>query len=303
MSTGKTKSNVERTNFDEHYLNLEGDCGFLYSLVDSPMHTHLDFYEFSLITAGSFINEYRGQRRILNKNTFVFFGLNESHAMMKNHPDSVHFTFFVKRDFFENFCQQHFPLHPEMLSAHYIEEHLSYEQADAITLIFNTIANSIGQDHLELFRFFLYTALFYCFINKQFVTVPNTDKEELSLNTSIYIKDLVYHLNSYDYMQDDIASIYRLFPLSQSTLINQFKKYTGYTIVQYRHIKRMEYAAQMLTVYDCRVTDVAAKIGINSLSYFSKKFKEFFGVLPSDFHQSNNNVKYVKPDTFFQEGT
>ena len=66
-------------------------------------------------------------------------------------------------------------------------------------------------------------------------------------------------------------------------MINSFRRRTGYTIVQYLGIKKMEYAAQMLRNSENNVTDIAAAVGISSLSHFIHKFKEHFGVSPKEY--------------------
>ena len=143
-------------------------------------------------------------------------------------------------------------------------------------------------DHNELFKLFLYNALYNAFLLTKIKKKTNV---EIDSDIARHIKDMVYHFDSFDYLQTDIAEIYNTYPASQSTLITQFKKYTGYSIVQYRHLKRMEYAAHMLSVYNCNISDVATAIGISSISYFSKKFKEHFGMLPSEYHKRSINPR------------
>ena len=51
--------------FKEHAFSNDAKYAQLYVACDTPLHTHFDFYEFSLVTYGSFINEYKGQQNIL----------------------------------------------------------------------------------------------------------------------------------------------------------------------------------------------------------------------------------------------
>ena len=79
--------------------------------------------------------------------------------------------------------------------------------------------------------------------------------------------------------------MYAYYPLSQTALINDFKKLTGYTIVQYRNIKRMEYAADFLIKSNYSVTAIANTLNISSLGYFSQQFKKQFGLTPTEYQQ------------------
>ena len=46
---------------------------------------------------------------------------------------------------------------------------------------------------------------------------------------------------------------------------------------------RMEKAAQLLQTTNYRVYEVAEMIGYSNLSYFSKQFKEKYGITPFDY--------------------
>lgn len=276
--------------FEEHYLSPEKNCRFQYALGNSPTHCHADFYEFSLVTKGSFINDYMGKRRQLTKNTLVFFGLGQTHGIYVEEPESVHFSFIIKEKYFTDFCACHFRDHPEMITTLYVESKLSHDQAEYLNSIVGRMNNTPGEDHTDQLDLFIYNALFFTFLRHTNKATTKSDDDDANK----YIKDMLHHFDQFDYVNTNVSAIYESYPLSQSTLITQFKRYTGYTIVQYRHIKRMEYAAHMLTVYKCSVTEVAAMIGISSLSYFSKKFKEHFGILPSEYYRRSVNYRWNK---------
>ncbi|MBQ2939780.1 MAG: AraC family transcriptional regulator [Clostridia bacterium] len=290
---------VEERPFAGHYLCDEDNCRYLYAPpLDSPTHKHTDFYEFSLVTRGSWINEYGGKRRVLRKNTLIFFGCGQTHGMYVGEPESLHFSFIATKEFFEDYCRQHFAEHPEMTKTPYVEVNLSHENAEYLTAVFDRIILTPGTDHTELFRLFLYNALYCTFLQPHTKNVREEDDD-----TNKYIKDMVYHFDAFDYLTADVSAIYQSYPLSQSTLINQFKKYTGYSIVQYRHLKRMEYAARMLDVYFCSVSEVATAVGISSISYFSKKFKEHYGILPSDYQKQSINPRVKQEKSITDYGT
>jgi len=52
---------------------------------------------------------------------------------------------------------------------------------------------------------------------------------------------------------------------------------------------RMKYAASLLTESKLNVGEVAYRLGFSSHSYFSSKFKEYFGVSPSDYVAGNDS--------------
>lgn len=77
----------------------------------------------------------------------------------------------------------------------------------------------------------------------------------------------------------DIASSVGLTPRYFSKL---FKEQTGMTYRQYVFQLRMQFARQMLTESDYTVKQVAEEIGYSDQFVFSRQFKQFHGVSPSN---------------------
>ena len=73
--------------------------------------------------------------------------------------------------------------------------------------------------------------------------------------------------------------------LSVSHFRTLFKQTTGYTVVQYKNYMRVSRARDLLLMRDCTVSEVAEKVGIPDLFYFSRLFKQFIGVPPSQVWQ------------------
>lgn len=71
----------QRDYFSHHYNIPNANYAYLYSPISSPLHRHEDFYEFSLIIQGSFINEYNGQTQLLRKNSLIYFRCGEAHSI------------------------------------------------------------------------------------------------------------------------------------------------------------------------------------------------------------------------------
>ncbi len=74
--------------------------------------------------------------------------------------------------------------------------------------------------------------------------------------------------------------------LSRMQVHRKLKGLTGYTPGSFiRHI-RLNRAAELLKNKIGTVSEITFDVGFNNLSYFSKCFKEQFGVLPSEFNHS-----------------
>lgn len=265
---------------DYHYKNDNDFCKIVPAIKDTTAHTHVDFYEFSLITSGSFKNDYNGDVRIFEKNSLVFFGYGESHTILINEPKSSHLSFIVEKEYFINFCKKYHPQHLDITSAKHAECHLSNEVSAYLRFILEQIMQT-ADDCTELFHLFLHNILYHIFFAKH-----KTNNASFSNSIEQYVHDLIVKFDSFQGLDMPITDIYNQYPVCRASLINYFKKQTGQTIVDYRNCKRMECSARLLSLNHLTVAEVATQVGISSLSYFSKKFYEYFGVLPSDYsHQ------------------
>ena len=68
--------------------------------------------------------------------------------------------------------------------------------------------------------------------------------------------------------------------LSRVQLYRKVKALTGYSPVEVIRIMRLKEAEKRLKVTDKTVAEIAYEVGFSSPSYFSKCYREFFGVLP-----------------------
>lgn len=77
--------------------------------------------------------------------------------------------------------------------------------------------------------------------------------------------------------------------MSRPQLYRKIKLLTGLSAVQFIRTIRLKRAAQILANDNTSVSDIMYKIGINNSSYFSKIFKEEFGILPKQFSNKNKS--------------
>jgi two-component system response regulator YesN len=70
-----------------------------------------------------------------------------------------------------------------------------------------------------------------------------------------------------------------------------FKKYTGFTFVEYLNMYRIEVAKNMLMETNHILEQVASQVGINDVIYFNKLFKRFTGLSPGKYRKSMIRVE------------
>ncbi|OZB94381.1 response regulator [Paenibacillus sp. XY044] len=81
---------------------------------------------------------------------------------------------------------------------------------------------------------------------------------------------------------EEVADLLGLHPNYFSVM---FKQATGETFVQYRTKRRMEYAKRMLGEESHRITDISYAVGYADHSNFTKTFKKYEGISPSEYRQ------------------
>lgn len=82
----------------------------------------------------------------------------------------------------------------------------------------------------------------------------------------------------------------RLVDVSESTLRRLFKDFTGKTIHEFVKEVKMTNAARRLLVSNESVADIAYSLGFESPGYFSKCFREVFGVSPQNYRHMSHDT-------------
>ena len=70
--------------------------------------------------------------------------------------------------------------------------------------------------------------------------------------------------------------------LSMYHFSREFKKASGYSVMQYVNMIRCEHAQQLLISGKYKIKEVALLCGFDNYSYFSNIYKSYMGVLPSE---------------------
>lgn len=91
-----------------------------------------------------------------------------------------------------------------------------------------------------------------------------------------------------------IMSLAKRVGLNQNTLQEGFNQLYKKSVNQYIKDVRLEKAKELMEVTDLNITEITYRIGINSRSYFSKLFKEKYGLTPTMYLQKARKSKSIK---------
>lgn len=127
------------------------------------------------------------------------------------------------------------------------------------------------------------------FKNKQLLFNESTnqlDKEFLEKLTNIIEENL-------EDEEMNISSIASQLNMSHSTFYRKIKALTGITANEYIRKVRINVGEQLLLTNRYTISEIMYKIGINSSSYFRQRFKEEFGMNPSEYlHKLNDDTSH-----------
>lgn len=116
---------------------------------------------------------------------------------------------------------------------------------------------------------------------------------ETSIDYETYILEPDNVINKIaKYIDDNLEQNITRADLAQEVYLNPdymarlFKNEKGVSLVAYITARRMEKAKELLLATREPICVIATKTGFPSCSYFSKKFKEYYGVLPAEYKKS-----------------
>ena len=145
--------------------------------------------------------------------------------------------------------------------------------------IFNIFASSYTEAQIE-FANILSTRFLASFIYDPLNNRSYNSHTSNSLVSNI-IEFLVANLEQ-TYTSQEIA---QKFNHSLSYIFSLFKKETGYSLMHFFNLKKMQKACEYLNYTGMNITEVSRKVGFQDPLYFSRLFKKYMGVSPRSYRQ------------------
>lgn len=115
-------------------------------------------------------------------------------------------------------------------------------------------------------------------------TICTTDKDNEFI-TKIHAI-IEKHIDDADFSIDDFA---RAVHMGRTIFYKKIKGITNYSPNEYLRIVRLKKATELLKSTELNVSEIAYHVGFNDPDYFSKCFREQFGVRPTQFRQEEEN--------------
>ncbi len=137
--------------------------------------------------------------------------------------------------------------------------------------------------HRESITYYLLNAALQSFL------LLKTEKEKIAdvdlvlvnkiIEISQFIEDNLSEFSS-------ISKISKRFDISIKKMQQGFQSYYHCSVNDFIQRKRLEIAKKLLDQEDFNISEIAFQVGLNSKSYFSKLFKDRYGVSPMDYRKT-----------------
>lgn len=125
----------------------------------------------------------------------------------------------------------------------------------------------------------------YAFVNSVLIRILEAIKENNILSYEDGMEDALEFIKAH-YTEDiSLSDVAKVAYLNESYLSRKIKKILGVSFVEYITRLRMERAMEYLKDPNIKITEIALRTGYQNYRYFSHKFREYTGYLPSEWKE------------------
>lgn len=114
-------------------------------------------------------------------------------------------------------------------------------------------------------------------------------RRALSLNRQFEVGDIKAYIDNHYYEDIKISMFTEKYFLSREYLMKLFKQQFGFGIHEYVQKVRMDKAKQLLDDPTLKIQDISAMLGYKDKNYFSKAFRNYYSVSPSEYRDDPSN--------------
>lgn len=252
-----------------------------------PMHVQL-CYELSYITSGKGIYRTNGVDQSVQEGTLCLNLPGQRHEGIADRNDPFRY-FYIGFDFADAQDERNDYLDIKAMLDR-MKSLSAKDERDIGTLFVGLIHElSHPMEHFaQMVNLYLQQILivaYRTFYNEKVAAYPGGQQVD---NARQLAYQIVNYIDTNLFALSDLSLLANGLGYSYSYLSHLFSKETGLTIQSYFNQRRLEKAAEMLISKQCSVTQIAKELNYNSVHVFSKAFKNYFKVAPSEYQSSVN---------------
>ncbi|WP_084821883.1 AraC family transcriptional regulator [Bacillus sp. SA1-12] len=259
--------------------------------LDIPLHWH-DHMEWIIVKEGSARIQIDDTFVQLQKDELAFVNSKQLHAAwpLDNNTELIAIVFneaLVRNNGLDNTENLYFSpyLNQQLKLPNFLHNDEPYSK-EISTPIYNLIdefkREETGFELLikaELFRIFGLIFRYYC----------QMEKRQVNCYQNYNLTTLLNYLRENYEKEISVKDAAQMVNLSPNYFCRVFKKVTGKTLIEYIHLLRINEAERMLIETNWQVTEIAEKVGFESITYFGRVFKKIKSVSPTEVR--NDQIK------------
>ncbi len=244
---------------------------------DNFAHDH-DFIEIFFITEGEIVHNILNSSKKLSEGNGVIIATGVPHFFSRAHS-CIHRDNMLSVELFKDCCAfLDIDLYDELCKKKYIEFSITTEQIKFYEKNVISFLNSGNATQMKKQERFLSLLLL------GFIVFPDSyDNSALSDFQTQCLNAITENFTK----PNAIELMYERIPLNKSYLSKKFKDVFGMPMTDYINELRIKHAAYLLSVTDYTLPHICESIGIASLPYFNKLFKNYYKITPAKYRKSN----------------
>ncbi|MDS0524626.1 AraC family transcriptional regulator [Clostridium sp. SHJSY1] len=253
----------------------------------SYRHYH-DGYEIYYLLQGE--RNYFIKDKVYNvsKGNLVFINMNDLHKTLDSEKSKIFYERILinfKKDFLSDMLASE--VEGNIFSLLKIDSgviNLDFEESNIIEEFFFKMLNEEKNKSVNS-ELYIKTLLIQLLITINRYKAKYIKLNENEKNHNIF--KIVKYLNDNFSNKISLSSLSELFFMSESHLSRTFKKVTGFNIITYLNIIRIKEAQRILSNSDDTITEIAYKVGYESITHFERVFKSITSMSPLKYRKIN----------------
>lgn len=263
-------------------LNRYGVACHWWNSEATSLHCH-NFYEFFIVTGGEAIHEINGEHRKLHKGTLQLIQPKDSHRIVSSHSKKcTHINISVTPDKLDKICTALDISINELIENTEAVTNLSVSELEYFIKLAERIS-LLNFNSDNKFR------VLVCEMLVEAVCIFYKNMISSKLDCPDWFTDTLDKIHSPKYCDCSANDVYRLAGFSPPIVIEQFKKHTGKTVVEYLKSIKMNKACELLKDTDTPIIEISNILGYTSLSHFNRTFKDCLGITPAKYRKSKQS--------------
>lgn len=115
----------------------------------------------------------------------------------------------------------------------------------------------------------------------------NIKKQTINYSTSLKVERIINYMHQNISNRITLTELSELVQLSPTYLSRTFKETTGYSIIEFFNKMKIDKGKELIIEGNRKIKEIAEILGFKDEFYFSRIFKKFEGISPSEYYSKN----------------